>query len=544
MRVAAKSEEPLRASDPLVILIRWATVAVGLALALSAHHNSFHLVVGGILAGHALLRTFTATLRRTQTIVVVATCGELVGTVLAVVVTGYWSSPYAFTVLTPLVSAGFNFGFAVAVPLAVAAAAAVTGARLPTTRADTSLATTGSTELVLVALVAGYGRRIFGQAEARTISALSRLSQLAQANTLLQQLNAVAQTLPASLDLRETVTSTMDQVQSLVRPDAVAVFLWDSTLQIWSVGGAIGARLPATIDEAGLPVPVKRAGRWAQTDQGAFLVDLTTDGPGFTPAARVGIYAPLIARRTLVGVLAAESKDAQGLQSDYLELFTGLAEQAALAIDNAVWFGRLRTVGAEEERMRIARDLHDRVAQALAYLAFELDRIVDLAAGTQVSAALDTLRDDVRRVVTEVRDALYDLRTDVSDSQDLTATMAAFLDRVKDRSGLDVTYEHLVSRRLSIPLERELWRITQEAIANVEKHSRAQHLSVRWSVSEHVAEVVVVDDGVGFPSGAVGRLDSYGLLGMRERADAIGATLVIESRPGAGTRVRCRMEVA
>jgi signal transduction histidine kinase len=519
------------------------TVALGFALTISANNGGAHLLAAGILAVHALVRTLIPR-PRSERAVVIGVAGELAGTALAVCLTGCWTSPFVFTLFTPLVAAGFSFGFGVAVPLAIAAGATVTAVRVPVTTSDTSLVATGVSELVLVALVAGYGRRIFGQAEARTVTALSRLSQLSRANALLQQLNAVAQTLPASLDLRETVTSTIEQVHALVRPDAVAAFLWDGTLQTWSVGGAIGARLPATIDEAGLPAPVKRASRRALTEPGAFLVDLTTDGPGLTPAARVGIYAPLIARRTLVGVLVAESQDADALHADHLELFSGLAEQAALAIDNAVWFGRLRTVGAEEERMRIARDLHDRVAQGLAYLAFELDRIVDLSAGGELSAPLDSLRDDVRRVVTEVRDALYDLRTDVSDAQDLTATINAFLDRVKARSGLEVTFEHRVTGRLSVPLERELWRITQEAITNVEKHSRARHLAVRWSVGQHQAEVAVIDDGVGFPSGSVGRLDSYGMLGMRERADAIGATLVVDSRPGVGTKVRCRVEVA
>lgn len=526
------------------MLIRWGTVVVGLALAFSQHHSTTDVVVGGILSLHALLRTATVGIGRSRAVVLGSTIAELIGTAVCVGLSGSWTSPYVFTLLTPMVAAGFTYGFGVALPLALAAAAAITVAFNPTTGARAQLSTEGGAELVLVALVAGYGRRIFGQAEQRTVTALSRLSQLTQANTLLQQLNAVAQALPASLDLRETVASTVEQIRTLLHPDAIAVFLWDSTLQMWSVGGVEGARMPSTIDEANLPDPIRRAVRWATLEPGAFLVDLTTDGPGLTPAARTGIYAPLISRRTLVGVLLAESQEADGFGPDDLQLLSGLAEQAALAIDNAVWFGRLRTVGAEEERTRIARDLHDRVAQTLAYLAFELDRIVDLSSGTALTAPLDALRDDVRRVVTEVRDTLYDLRTDVSDTQDLSATMGAFLDRVRSRSGLEVNFESRVTHRLAVPLERELWRITQEAIVNVERHARADSLVVRWTANDRVAEILVADDGAGFPVAAAGRLDSYGLLGMRERADAIGATLSIESSPGHGTTIRCRVEVA
>jgi signal transduction histidine kinase len=198
----------------------------------------------------------------------------------------------------------------------------------------------------------------------------------------------------------------------------------------------------------------------------------------------------------------------------------------------------------EEERNRIARDLHDRVAQSLAYLAFELDRITAAAQSRPVNDELENLRHDVRHVVTEVRDTLYDLRTNVSETQDLIQTLDGFLDRVGTRSGLRIRFEHeVVMRRLPVPVERELWRIAEEAITNVERHAKATQVTVVWEVDSGEAHLTILDNGRGFPVGAAGRFDSYGLLGMRERADAIGATLEIESQPGLGTAVRCRMEV-
>jgi signal transduction histidine kinase len=223
---------------------------------------------------------------------------------------------------------------------------------------------------------------------------------------------------------------------------------------------------------------------------------------------------------------------------------TGVAEQAALAIDNAQWFSRLRILGAEEERVRIARDLHDRVAQSLAYLAFELDRISSLSLVAPVTVELEALRHDVRVVVTEVRDTLYDLRTDVSESQDMMETLSTFLERVRSRSGLAVSLAQHGHSRLPLPIEREFWRIAQEAATNVERHARATTLDVVWHTGTDYAEIGVTDDGRGFPVGDSTRFGSYGLLGMRERADAIGATLEIESTPGKGTSVRCRLTMA
>jgi signal transduction histidine kinase len=251
------------------------------------------------------------------------------------------------------------------------------------------------------------------------------------------------------------------------------------------------------------------------------------------------MYAVLPARGAIIGLLSVEHEAIDHFDERNLELLAGFAEPAALAVDNARWFGRLRTVGAEEERNRIARDLHDRIGQSLAYLAFELDRIVKAGArDDDVRPALGELREDVRTVIREVRDTLYDLRTDVSDEQGFLDTLELFLGRVRERSALEVTVRTEETSRLPLPQERELFRIAQEAIVNVERHAAASHVTVTWRCDGQEALLEVADDGQGFPIGRSGRLDSYGLLGMRERAASIGAALDVDSVPDRGTRVR------
>jgi signal transduction histidine kinase len=243
-----------------------------------------------------------------------------------------------------------------------------------------------------------------------------------------------------------------------------------------------------------------------------------------------------------VGLVALEHRQRDHFRLRDQELLDGFVEPAALAIDNARWFARLRTVGADEERTRIARDLHDRIGQSLAYLAFELDRIVKAdAKGSPVTKELGQLRNDVRGVVGEVRDTLYDLRTDVTDSQDVGAILQGFLDRVRTRSDLEVKLQASSTGRLPLLQERELWRIAQEAITNVERHARASKVTVTWQCDGHHGLLLVVDDGIGFPEGRAGRLDSYGILGMRERAASIGASLDVSGVAGAGTTVRCEI---
>jgi signal transduction histidine kinase len=145
--------------------------------------------------------------------------------------------------------------------------------------------------------------------------------------------------------------------------------------------------------------------------------------------------------------------------------------------------------------------------------------------------------------VSEVRETLYDLRTDVTEQQDLVVTLTGFLERVRSRSHIAVDFQHDLRRRLPLPIEREVWRIAQEAVTNVERHAHARNLSVRWSVSSQTARLEITDDGEGFIMEPAGRFDAYGLLGMRERADAIGGTLDISSSPGSGTRVSCAVDV-
>ncbi|MDP9442230.1 MAG: sensor histidine kinase, partial [Actinomycetota bacterium] len=204
-------------------------------------------------------------------------------------------------------------------------------------------------------------------------------------------------------------------------------------------------------------------------------------------------------------------------------------------------------LGADDERDRIARDLHDRVGQSLAFVSFELERIGRQSDAQPVAEDLLLLRDEVRKVVTEVRDTLYDLRTDVSDRKDLVATLAEFLDRVGERTGLEVRFDHSATTRLPVRQEREMWRIAQEAVTNAYRHAQGSVVGVRWQCDDSRAVLEVHDDGRGLPArhGAGttgGRGDRYGILGMRERAAAIGARLELSSAPGGGTTVRCELQ--
>jgi signal transduction histidine kinase len=552
-----RAQTPVAAADPgptdtlapfgqAIMVIRWGTTVVSLLLASPDLRNGDQrlIVASAALLGYSLFRTIRPLRYGDELRGLLVVLAEVAFTLLALISTGYWESPLAFSMLTAVAVAGFARGFGFAIRIAIVAIVAVS---LPWalepqfTADDLRTSVQWAVEVLLVALVAGYARRISGEADRRQILALDRLGRLSDANALLYQLHQVTQTLPASLDLDEVLDTTMSQLQELFDFDAVALLILDDTDLRWRTLRREGTRPPSVIATDDLPPPLARSLRLRSLVSEQNL--LAGGGPGTSPSSSSGLYAVLPARGSIIGLLSIEHGEAHHFTPRDVDLLAGFVEPAALAIDNARWFGRLRTVGADEERTRIARDLHDRIGQSLAYLAFELDRIVkNGAAGSDISSSLDNLRTDVRGVIGEVRDTLYDLRTDVTESQSLSTTLDAFLDRVKERSGLKGQLRAQETGRLPILQERELWRIAQEAVTNVERHARATQITISWRCDGNEGRLEVADDGIGFPVGRAGRLDSYGLLGMRERAASIGATLVVDSEPGRGTRVRCTLD--
>jgi signal transduction histidine kinase len=505
------------------------------------------VVAVAFLFAYTLIRTVrridpTPSIRRMVEVVAEAT---LVG--IAVAGTGYFESPIAFSLLTAVSVAGFISGFGTALRLAAATTLAIgipSIAEGMSFSDDIRLVSQWAVELFLVAIVASYARRISGEADERQAVALDRMGRLADANELLFSLHQVAQELPASLDLDEALDSTIERLRDLLAFDTAAILIFEDSDGSWSVARRYGARLPNAIPVAELPPPVRRAARGAlPVVQVPDL--LRANGPGLSSQAAAGLYAPLQARGFLVGVMVVERQAAEPFSERDVELLAGFAEPAALAIDNARWFARLRTVGADEERTRIARDLHDRIGQSLAYLAFELDRIVRKdERGDAVTPDLVGIREDVRGVVREVRDTLYDLRTDVSDERNVPSVLEEFSQRVRDRSGMEIRLQLDETARMPRLQERELWRIAQEAIVNAERHSHGTRIDIFWLSNGREVVIEVRDNGTGLPVGSAGRLDSYGMLGMRERAASIGANLAIGSIPREGVTVRVSLRSA
>jgi signal transduction histidine kinase len=526
--------------------MRLATMAISLLLvATSADNSSAQLRIWtALLVGYAIFRANRPITYEDDVPSLVRVLAEVALHVLGVVATGGWDSPLLFTLLTAVTLAGLARGFGFSLRIASATALAVTIPYVSDSavQRDALLSSASWSSIVLlVALIAGYARRISGEADRERALAMDRPGRLTDANTLLFSLHRVTQTLPASLDLGEVLDSTLNRMKSLVAYDSIAILLFDEADGHWDIARHQGLSAPSRLGPTELPAGLRHA---MAENALVHIPDLSKEvGAGLSKRAGSGLYTVLAARGAVIGLLAIEHADFEHFTLRDQEVVQGFVAPAALALDNARWFARLRTVGADEERTRIARDLHDRIGQSLAYLGIELDRLADKdEAGDNITTEIAQLRDDVRGVIREVRDTLYDLRTDVSEETGLGAVLEQFVARVSERSSLQIQVDADSGARLPILQEREMWRVAQEALANVERHARATAVRIVWRCDGERALIDVTDNGVGFDQGRAGRVDSYGVLGMRERASSIGAALEIVSAPGRGTRVRCTLD--
>jgi len=205
-----------------------------------------------------------------------------------------------------------------------------------------------------------------------------------------------------------------------------------------------------------------------------------------------------------------------------------------------------QTISAQEdERRRLARELHDETAQTIATLSIALDRARDGVDGAdpQTVAHIAKAKELSARLLAETRRLILGLRPTILDDMGLLPAIRWYCDSYLGDQGIGVAIEaSMPVKRLPAHVEVVLFRIVQEALANVARHARATHVDMRLSHDERMISVAVSDNGVGFDVekalGRVGPAGSVGLLGMQERARLLGGQMDVHSRPGGGTTVR------
>jgi signal transduction histidine kinase len=264
---------------------------------------------------------------------------------------------------------------------------------------------------------------------------------------------------------------------------------------------------------------------------------------------RTGLWAPLLVRDEAIGVIAAHDKQTSDgrFTDDDLRLAETFAARAATAVDLSQRVARdalARAMTAQElERRRLARELHDETGQALTSVLLGLKAVEEAPDEAELRVAAAELRELVVATLQDVRRLAVELRPKALDDFGLEPALERLAHSFSEQTGMTVDVESALSgERLPWEVETALYRIVQEALTNIVKHSRASRVSILVARRPGWVAAIVEDDGRGFDVGT-SRDGGIGLVGMRERMALLDGRLDVESSEGRGTTIRAEVPV-
>jgi len=253
---------------------------------------------------------------------------------------------------------------------------------------------------------------------------------------------------------------------------------------------------------------------------------------------------PLILRDQVIGMLVLTSSEEQAFTERHVTLALAIANQAAIAIENARLYAQAQELAALEERQKLARELHDSVSQALYGIALGLHtaRIQLDRDPRKLPEWLDYLLSLAEAALDEMRALIFELRPEALESEGLVAALSKQGAALQARHDMTVQTDLGEEPALPLKAKQELYRIAQEALHNTVKHAHASKVDLRLSQTSNAVILAVCDGGVGFdPLGSFpGHL---GLRSMQERVANLGGTFEMESTTGTGTRISVRIPV-
>jgi signal transduction histidine kinase len=319
-----------------------------------------------------------------------------------------------------------------------------------------------------------------------------------------------------------------------------------SGLDVNTLGGSmlstVGDELP--VSAAALYVPrgetlTSVVGRTSESPDDLLLCEgLAVDAWATTETVIAGNgFAFPVGDRAIVGGVVSDRVDLDTIDLPaVIKQLTGHLKSDAVRLDTALLFSEFRDSATADERRRLAREMHDGVAQDIASLGYLVDALAAKPASPQQGEQFRVMRDRISHVVAEVRQSVLTLRTSVGENESLGAAISSVARNLSEVSGIPIHVtldEH--TTRLRPEVEAELYRISQEAMNNAIKHAQATAITVHCQVHAPGASITVADDGRGLQQA---RSDSHGLQIMRERARLINAELTIDSSPEGGLAVR------
>lgn len=384
-------------------------------------------------------------------------------------------------------------------------------------------------------------------------SELPGTRDLQRRNHELSVLNEIARELNRSVELGEALGFTLSQVAELLGLRTAWIWLLDDSSPEPYLAAARDLP-PALADD---PRRMNGGGYCYCLDTykkgdlaGAANVNVLTcsrldgliDGTG---GLRYHASVPLYAGEKKLGVMNVASPQWRELSTEDLQLLSTIGDLLAIAVERARLFDRSARLGAVEERNRLAREIHDTLAQGLTATGLQLESAEALL---DDAAEAERAREPLRRAISltrsnldEARRSVLDLRAAPLEGRSLPAALQALVDRWEAETGVATRFGAVNgSHPLPPRVEVALYRVCQEALTNVARHAGADRVTVRLVATPDEVWLVIHDDGRGFdPSRA--REDSHGIVGMRERVGMIGGALEVDSGPDGGTRLEVRV---
>lgn len=371
--------------------------------------------------------------------------------------------------------------------------------------------------------------------------------QLKRRNRELSILNTIAEALNRKTDLDQALQTTLAQAAELL--DLRTGWIWLLHEETKEPYLAAALNLPPALTDN----PYRMEGYCYCLDtyragdmSGAANVNVVTcsrlhglvDG---TDGLRYHSSVPLYAHGKKLGVLNVASANWRELSDNDLRLLYTIGDLLSIAIERARLFEQSVQVGAVEERNRLARDIHDTLAQGLSAIALQLetaDALLD--AGVESQKARQAVRQALelsRANLDEARRSVLDLRAAPLEDRTLADALRELAEDAGTEGSFAVDFRATGgSRPLPVRIEAGLYRIAQEALNNVVQHADAEHVTVEVVATPEDVRLTIADNGRGFDPGQITE-NRYGLVGLNERARLLGGTLQLQTSPGEGTHI-------
>jgi len=367
----------------------------------------------------------------------------------------------------------------------------------------------------------------------------------------LEIIGSIAEALNSAPSVREALEKTLALVTDLL--DLQTGWVWLVDAETGHMYSAAARNLPPYLQE-----PVRMSGEsWCWcigqfrdgtlTPQNIDVIECTRLRPAvrarqtnLTRGLAHHASVPLSFRGKPLGIMNITAPAMRRLTKQELRLLATIGLQVGIAIERARLAEESANLARADERARLARDIHDTLAQGLAALALQIETAIrNLGKDPdRVRERLEHALDTARTNLDEARRSVAELREGATAGKPLAQAIAALAREFTAESGIRVTFATRGSCRLNAAAETELFSIAQQALTNVGQHADAKKVSVTLACTKNAATLTIEDDGVGFDPRRV-PADRHGIAGMRERAAAAGGTLRITTKRG--TKVVARV---